>query len=176
MQSTVKAPGSSEADKILEARAKLAEKFGDGTRTGGKGSQRRKHKAVHHTQLNDDKKLKSIIKKFNVHPLNDISEVNMFKDDGTILNFKNPEVMASLPSNTLVVIGKSDTKSVKDLLPDIIQHLGPKQFESLKDLIKTTKRPAESGIKEQPGEEEEDIPNLVNQNFEDKAKDTTEKL
>ena len=81
----------SDLEKINQARAKLAEKFGDVARTGGKGTQRRKKKAVHHTQLNDDKKLKTIIKKFNVHPLNDISDVNMFKDDGTILHFKNPE-------------------------------------------------------------------------------------
>ena len=78
-------------DKINQARAKLAEKFGEGARTGGKGTQRRKKKTVHHTQLNDDKKLKTIIKKFNVHPLSDITDVNMFKDDGTILHFKNPE-------------------------------------------------------------------------------------
>ena len=57
---------------------------------------------------------------------------------------------------------------MKDLIPEIIQHLGPKQLQSLKELIKPTKRSED--IKEQPGEEEEDIPNLVNQNFEDKAK------
>ena len=91
MEGTQAKLSNSVQDKINEARAKLAEKFGEGARTGGKGTQRRKKKTVHHTQLNDDKKLKTIIKKFNVHPLNDITEVNMFKDDGTILHFKTPE-------------------------------------------------------------------------------------
>jgi nascent polypeptide-associated complex subunit beta len=76
---------------LLEARAKLAEKFGDQSRLGGKGSQRRKKKAVHKTQVTDDKKLKPIIKKFGVQPLPGIDEVNMFKDDNTVLNFKHPE-------------------------------------------------------------------------------------
>lgn len=77
--------------KVQEARLKLAEKFGDSTRTGGAGSQRRKKKTVHKTQLNDDKKVKTMIKKFNVQPLPDISEVNMFKQDDTVIHFKNPE-------------------------------------------------------------------------------------
>jgi hypothetical protein len=40
-------------------------------------------------------------------------------------------------------MGKSETKSnwillfldIKELLPDIIQHLGPKQFNMLKDIM-----------------------------------------
>lgn len=81
---------SSETQKVAEARAKLAEKFGD-TRLGGKGSQRRKKKAVHKTQITDDKKLKPIFKKFGVQPLPGIDEVNMFKDDNTVLHFSHPE-------------------------------------------------------------------------------------
>ena len=78
---------------MQEARAKLAEKFGDSTRTGGAGSQRRKKKTVHKTQLNDDKKIKTMIRKFNVQPLPDITEVNMFKEDHSVLHFKAPEGM-----------------------------------------------------------------------------------
>lgn len=84
--------GSSVEDKMKEARAKLAKKFGDvGTQLGGKGSERRKKKTTHKTQINDDKKLKTLIKKFNVHPLPEISEVNMFKDDNSVIQFKEPE-------------------------------------------------------------------------------------
>ncbi len=84
--------GSSVNDKVLEARAKLAKKFGDnGTQIGGRGSERRKKKAPTKPQINDDKKLKTLIKKFNVHPLPEISEVNMFKDDNRVIQFKEPE-------------------------------------------------------------------------------------
>ena len=77
--------------EILEAREKLAERFGDATRTGGKGSARRKNKVVHKTQITDDSKLKQVTKKFGVQPLGGIEEVNMFKDDNTIIHFKMPE-------------------------------------------------------------------------------------
>ena len=70
----------------MEARKKLKDKIGDAT-TGGKGSQRRKQKKVHKTQITDDKKLKTIIKKFGVQPFQGIDEVNMFKDDKTVMNF-----------------------------------------------------------------------------------------
>ena len=151
-------------DKVLAARAKLAQKFGDaGAQLGGRGTERRKKKTTHKTTINDDKKLKSLIKKFNVHPLPEIGEVNMFKDDGSVLHFKEPEVLASLPSNTFVVIGKSEQKSIKELLPEIITHLGPKQLGALRDLTKGMKKPDE--IKEE-NEEDDEIPNLVNQNFE----------
>jgi len=85
------------SDKVKEARERLAKKFGDNTtQLGGKGSERRKKKTTHKTQINDDKKLKAMIKKFNVHPLPEISEVNMFRDDNTVLQFREPEGTRSL--------------------------------------------------------------------------------
>jgi len=49
---------------------------------------------VVHTQQaasGEDKKLKAAIKKFGVQPLGDIEEVNMFKDDNTVIHFKRPQ-------------------------------------------------------------------------------------
>jgi nascent polypeptide-associated complex subunit beta len=78
--------------KVREAREKLAKKFGEiGAQLGGKGTERRKKKTTHKTTINDDKKLKAAIKKFNVHPLPEIGEVNMFKDDNSVIQFKEPE-------------------------------------------------------------------------------------
>lgn len=42
---------------------------------------------------------------------------------------------ASIQNNTFIVSGESETKQIKDLLPDIIQQLGPKQHKLLKDLV-----------------------------------------
>jgi nascent polypeptide-associated complex subunit beta len=68
------------------------QKFGDApSRTGGKGSMRRKHKAVHKHSAGDDKKLQSTLKKLQVNPIPQIEEVNMFKDDGAVIHFKNPK-------------------------------------------------------------------------------------
>jgi hypothetical protein len=43
-----------------------------------------------------------------------------------------------MQSNTFVVIGTPETKTIKDLLPDIVQQLGPKQFSTLKDLMSSS--------------------------------------
>ena len=43
-----------------------------------------------------------------------------------------------MASNTFVVIGNPETKTIKDLLPDIVQQLGPKQFAVLKDLVSSS--------------------------------------
>lgn len=64
----------------------------------------------------------------------------------------------------------SDLLAIKDLLPDIITHLGPKQFQNLASMFK---KPGTEDIKETPEEEEEDVPNLVNQDFEEASKKET---
>lgn len=82
------------ADKLAAAKKKLEEKFGkdnNAAQIGGKGTQRRKKKVVHKTVIQDDKKFRSTIKKFGMQPLPDIDEVNMFKDDYTVIHFKKPE-------------------------------------------------------------------------------------
>ena len=50
---------------------------------------------------------------------------------------------------------------VMDLLPDIITHLGPKQFKHLTGMFKKPDAAGAEGIKESTAEEEEDVPNLV---------------
>jgi len=55
------------------------------------GTQRRTKKVVHHQEVNEDKKLKSTIKKFGMQALQDIEEVNMFKDDNTVIHLKKPQ-------------------------------------------------------------------------------------
>ena len=55
--------------EVLDARAKLAARFGN-VQIGGKGTKRRIKKVVHHTQeVNEDKKIKSTIKKFGMQQL-----------------------------------------------------------------------------------------------------------
>ncbi|MCL4118024.1 UNVERIFIED_CONTAM: hypothetical protein GTU68_031465 [Idotea baltica] len=51
------------------------------------------------------------------------------------MHFSRPDAYASIQNNTFIVSGESETKTIKDLLPDIIQQLGPKQHKLLKDLV-----------------------------------------
>ncbi len=88
--------------------------------------------------------IKNLIKKTGAQPLG-VDEINFFKDDNTVMHFRQPEgtevfnlAYASIQSNTFIVSGDPETKTIKDLLPDIIQQLGPKQHQILKDLVSTS--------------------------------------
>ena len=98
-----------------------------------------------------DKVVKSLVKKTGAQQLG-VDEVNFFRDDNTVMHFSRPEAYASIQNNTFIVSGEPETKTIKDLLPDIIQQLGPKQHKMLKDLV--------SGLGE-TGAQEEEVPNLV---------------
>jgi len=148
-------------------------------RTGGKGSVRRKKKAIHKTTTTDDKRLQNTLKRLGVNNIPAIEEVNLFKDNGTVIHFNNPKgeqpislssasssprsvcprwlcgflrrcaelrccfasrvcaVQASIAANTYVVSGHAETKKLQDLLPGIINQLGPDNLANLKKLAET---------------------------------------
>ena len=149
-----------EDPEVLEARKKLASKFGESVRIGGKGSMRKKNKVPHKTSQVDDKKVKQAIKKLGVQPLPGIDEVNFFQDDNTILHFQNPQIEGNIRDNFFVISGKGEVKTIRDLMPGILPQIGPKNAEFLKELINSAKTaPAD-----------DDVPELVGtQNFEDIA-------
>uniref|UniRef100_A0A915HRN2 Transcription factor BTF3 n=1 Tax=Romanomermis culicivorax TaxID=13658 RepID=A0A915HRN2_ROMCU len=60
-----------------------------------KGTARRKKKVVHKAATTDDKKLQGNLKKLSVTTIPGIEEVNMIKDDGSVINFKNPKFFLS---------------------------------------------------------------------------------
>ena len=152
----------SEQEKVLEARKKLAEKFGgSSTRLGGKGTMKRKHKVVHKSGGQDDKKTKDLIKKLGAQPLPEISEINLFTDDNKVVQFKNAEVFGSLQNQTFIVSGNPETKNLRDCFADVLTQLSPAQLEKFKNEIQST------ATSTQPKKEEE-VPELVN--FEDESK------
>merc|ERR1719456_333659 len=61
-----------------------------------------------------------------------IEEVNMFKEDGTVTHFSAPKVQASVAANTYVVTGHAENKRLEELLPGIINQLGPDNLANLK--------------------------------------------
>ncbi|OMJ83952.1 hypothetical protein SteCoe_15050 [Stentor coeruleus] len=149
-----------EDPEVIEARKKLAAKFGDNLRIGGKGSMRKKNKVLHKSNQVDDKKVKSAIKKLGVQPLPGIDEVNFFQDDNTVLHFESPQVEGNIKDNFFVISGKSEVKSLRDLMPGIIPQLGAKNVEFLKEFLTSGK----------PAQADDDVPDLVGtQNFEDIA-------
>lgn len=109
-------------------------KMAGAVRTGGKGTMRRKKKAVHKTTSTDDKRLQNTLKRLGVNTIPGIEEVNIFKDD-TVIHFLNPKVQASIAANTYVISGPSQNKKIQELLPGILNQMGPDSLTHLKKVM-----------------------------------------
>ncbi|KAJ3014538.1 Nascent polypeptide-associated complex subunit beta [Thoreauomyces humboldtii] len=129
-------------------------------RIGGKGTPRRKVKKVQKSTGTDDKKLQSQLKKLNVQPVNGIEEVNMFKTDGTVLHFTAPKVHASIASNTFVIYGAGENKELTELVPGILNQLGPDSLQSLRKLAESYQQ-AHAHSHANGGDDDDDVPDLV---------------
>eukprot|EP00121_Abeoforma_whisleri_P009425 Awhi_evm1s8666 len=85
-------------------------KLKQNVRVGGKGTPRRKKRVVTQKSGGDDKKLQLALKKLQVNAIPDIDELNMFRDDGTVLHFDKPRVQGSLQARTFSVSGNAQSK------------------------------------------------------------------
>ncbi|KAG9556956.1 hypothetical protein KCU79_g9868, partial [Aureobasidium melanogenum] len=137
---------------------------------GGKGTPRRKVKKVNRSGGGDDKKLQAALKKMNVQPIPAIEEVNMFKSDGNVIHFAAPKVHAAIPSNTFAIYGNGEDKELTELVPGILNQLGPDSLASLRKLAESYQSMQKGVEGEDKKEDDDDIPDLVEgENFEGKA-------
>merc|ERR1712037_9600 len=170
--SSTKTKATMNAEKLQQLQAQV--------RIGGKGTARRKKKVVHRTATTDDKRLQSSLKKLSVNTIPGIEEVNMIKDDGSVIHFNNPKVQASLAANTFAVTGHADNKQITELLPGILNQLGPESLTHLKKLASNVTSSAAAGGGDDDDEKDEksgdddddddDVPDLVG-NFDDASKE-----
>jgi len=65
--------------------------------------------------------------------------------------------------NLLVVAGTAETRELKDMMPDILKQVGPKQYQFLKNTLGNLEG---KGAQEN---DDDDVPNLVG-TFEDASK------
>ena len=75
-------------------------------------------------------------------------------------------VQFSVRENLLSVVGEPQSKEMKEMLPDILKQVGPQQYGFLKDLIDKSGAGAGAGA----ADDEDDVPPLVDGNFESAAK------
>ncbi|KAA8534644.1 hypothetical protein F0562_032097 [Nyssa sinensis] len=167
----------SSTPELAEMNVEKLMKMAGAVRTGGKGSMRRKKKAVHKTTTTDDKRLQSTLKRIGVNAIPAIEEVNIFKDD-VVIQFINPKVQASIPANTWVVSGSPQTKKLQDILPGIINQLGPDNLDNLRKLAEQFQRQSPGGAAAGAGmtmaqeDDDDEVPELVaGQTFEAAAEE-----
>ena len=149
-------------EQIKESRKKFAENFGKVTQIGGKGAERRKHPVKHRgNKVEVDKKIEAVAKKSQARKLNEVVEVNIFKDDNTVIQFKKPSVEYSFKEKVTFISGTHETKNLKEVFTSLVKQLGPKQLSFVKEANDTKK-----GEKEKIDE----APELV-EDFEETAKE-----
>ena len=86
-------------------------------------------------------------------------------------NLHDWTVQASIPSNTYVVSGNTENRRIEELIPGILSQLGPESMDYLRsyaDLMKAGAAGAGLGAVEEEGEEDDEVPDLV-ENFEEAA-------
>ncbi|KAH6563746.1 hypothetical protein BASA50_002885 [Batrachochytrium salamandrivorans] len=143
------------AEKLAKLQAQV--------RIGGKGTPRRKVKKIVRSSGTDDKKLQAALKKLNCQPVAGIEEVNMFRADSSVLHFAAPKVQASIACNTFVINGAGEAKDLTDLVPGILNQLGPDSLNSLRQLAETMTAQAAASKQD----DDDDVPDLVDtENFE----------
>merc|ERR1712187_101181 len=127
------------------------------------GTARRKKLKKHASHAADEKQLQAQLKRLGVNNIPGVEEVNMFKEDGTVIHFATPKVQASVSANTYTITGHGETKRLEELLPGIINQLGPDNLMNLKRIAEAHAAADGAGAK---SVEDDDIPE-IGENFED---------
>ena len=153
-------------EQIKESRKRFAEMYGQ-TQIGGKGTEKRKHPVKHRgNKVEVDKKIEAVAKKSQARKLNEVVEVNIFKDDNTVIQFKKPTVEYSFKEKVTFISGAHETKNLKDVFSSLVKQLGPKQLSFVKEATEAKAKNEKEKIDE--------VPELV-EDFEETAKEGKEK-
>ncbi|PRD25973.1 UNVERIFIED_CONTAM: Transcription factor BTF3-like protein 4 [Trichonephila clavipes] len=106
------------------------------------GTARRKKKVVHRTATTDDKKLQGTLKKLAVNNIPGIEEVNMIKEDGSVIHFNNPKVQASLAANTFAITGHAEPK--RPISEQTNSGVDEEEDEEVPDLVENFDEPSKA--------------------------------
>jgi nascent polypeptide-associated complex subunit beta len=85
---------------------------------------------------------------------------------------QEPTVHAAVPANTFAIYGNGEDKELTELVPGILNQLGPDSLASLRKLAESyqSMQKAEAGEEKKDDDDDDDIPDLVaGENFEDKV-------
>ncbi len=79
-------------------------------------------------------------------------------------------VHAAVPANTFAIYGNGEDKELTELVPGILNQLGPDSLASLRKLAESYQNMQKDGGDKEADDDDDDIPDLVaGENFEDKV-------
>jgi len=120
--------------QVDELKLEALRKLGASLRIGGRGTARRKFKAVRKKRGKmDDVKFQNALKKVGLNPVGDIEKVTVYKEDGTVWTYTNPRVLANQQANQFCIQGKYDEKKPPVATPEQVK---AKEFDALSDIDK----------------------------------------
>merc|ERR1739841_102251 len=141
------------------------------TKTGAKGAPRKKAVGKPKGSGLVDQKVSTALKKLNTQAVPATEEVNMFRDDGNVLHFTAPKVHAAQGANTFAIYGAAQEKELTELVPGILNQLGPEALGNLRKLAESYQTmQAGSGAQAQAqaaksgNDSDDDVPDLVDAN------------
>ena len=121
------------------------------TQIGGKGTEKRKKPVKHRgNKVEVDKKIEAVAKKSQARKLNEVVEVNIFKDDNTVIQFKKPTVEYSFKEKVTFISGVHETKNLKEVFTSLVKQLGPKQLSFVKEATEAKAKSEKEKIDEAP--------------------------
>jgi nascent polypeptide-associated complex subunit beta len=91
----------------------------------------------------------------------------MFREDGNVLHFSAPKVHAAVTANTFAIYGAGQVKELTELVPGILNQLGPDSLASLRKLAESYQaiQQGRQGVGAgAPDDDDDDVPDLV-ENF-----------
>ena len=137
-------------EEIRESRKKFVQMYGQ-TQIGGKGTEKRKKPVKHRgNKVEVDKKIEAVAKKSQARKLNEVVEVNIFKDDNTVIQFKKPTVEYSFKEKVTFISGVHETKNLKEVFTSLVKQLGPKQLSFVKEATEAKAKSEKEKIDEAP--------------------------
>ncbi|KAN0059749.1 Nascent polypeptide-associated complex subunit beta [Thecaphora frezii] len=145
------------------------------SRVGGKGAPRRKVQKKPRGPGGEDTKLQTALKKLQVQPISGVEEVNMFKEDGNVLHFQSAKVHGLTQANTFAVYGQGVDKELTELVPGILNQLGPDSLASLRKLAESYQAMNAQHVASQAaaGKDDDEVPDVV-ENFDEAEKKESE--
>ncbi|KAG8700087.1 Nascent polypeptide-associated complex subunit beta [Ceratobasidium sp. 394] len=95
----------------------------------------------------------------------------MFQSDGNVLHFTSPKVHAAFGSNTTAIFGTGHVKELTELVPGILNQLGPDSLANLRKLAESyqlmqarAQAAGQAGAGAAPADDDDEVPDLI-ENF-----------
>ena len=120
--------------QVDELKIEALRKLGASLRIGGRGTARRKFKAVRKQRSKmDDVKFQNALRKQGLNPVTDIEHVTVYKEDGTVWTFEKPRLLANQQANQFCIQGKYEERKPPPLSE---AQIAAKAFDAMSDIDK----------------------------------------